>query len=82
MTDKLPEWPRMNTALAWFGVDEPGAICELEEQTRQIEFWESRCRLAVEALDQIRSFMANIGDAEYAAENVLKAIGPLPEKQP
>jgi len=53
--------------------------CDLEAS---IAYWESRCRLAVEALDQIRSFMSNIIDPEYAADDVLRAIGPLPDKRP
>jgi len=67
--------------LAWFGVDEPGAICELELQTRQIEFWESRCRLAVEALHVIYNTSRELTVWDTAL-NATEAIGPLPDKQP
>ena len=71
MNEKLPEYPKL-----YWPAD------EYSWERERANYWESRCRLAVEALDQIRSFMSNISDAEYAADNVLRAIGPLPEKQP
>jgi hypothetical protein len=46
------------------------------------EYWEQRCRLAVEALETIKqSDQANGVSTEHLYyERVLKAIGPLPER--
>jgi hypothetical protein len=89
MTDKLPEWP--------FPVRPDCAHLsewKLERQMALVAYWESRCRLAVEALQEVeaRYFQALIKTEEATGTLVnemvrpaalaRQAIGPLPDKQP
>jgi hypothetical protein len=42
------------------------------------EYWEQRCRLAVEALEFLSTPAGH--EADFHALNTLQAIGPLPER--
>jgi hypothetical protein len=69
--DKLPEWPT--------GSDHP--FDAKSQWQLRAEYWESRCRLAVEALQEIMVYERIWGRSEAAhdsANAALKAIGPLP----
>jgi hypothetical protein len=92
MIDKLPEWPTMLEVLEHFFDDaghEVTAICELEFMAREKAAWESRCRLAAKDLERFSYFDTNCHGTSFlctcvghTARRTLKAIGPLPEKQP
>jgi hypothetical protein len=81
MIDKLPEWP--------FPVRPDCAHLsewKLERQMALVAYWESRCRLAVGALDKALHEMLDDSttykETEHRIALALKAIGPLPGKQP
>lgn len=81
-SDKLPKWPEWRGAM---DVDEA-----LEYQTALTDAWESRCRLAVEALGRASELLhqgfaddsEKIDTALPVIDNNLDAIGPLPERDP
>jgi len=65
------------------------AAAAIEALMEQRDFWESRCRLAVRELKHMAAQdSGKIGSTARAdcmavmAKLVLRAIGPLPEKQP
>jgi hypothetical protein len=61
----------------------PELVREATDPQYWIEYWESRCRLAVEALRVVRERGDTDDSASHmywAASDALKAIGPLPER--
>jgi hypothetical protein len=72
--DKLPEWPKECP----LPMDDPAWE---RLYLRQLAFWESRARLAVEALEDY-ALWSGVGAncAENSAARALDAIGFLPPK--
>jgi len=76
--EKLPEYPKL-----YWPAD------EYSWERERANYWESRCRLAVRELKHMAAQdSGKIGSTARAdcmavmAKLVLKAIGPLPDKQP
>jgi hypothetical protein len=79
---KLPEW---------LGLRESAELdMSMEELTHHhVRYWESRCRLAAKDLERFSYFDTNCHGTSFlctcvghTARRTLKAIGPLPGKQP
>lgn len=84
MTSELPKWP--DEAYFQHTGDPEGFLCA------KITYWESRCRLAVEALNKISNHMNsrfNVAAVPFGtpttgtiAIEALAVIGPLPPETP
>ena len=83
MSDKLPELPSLK-------ISRPVTEADIFERANPcwydmalVKYWESRARLAVEALEWMMVPDPDLSrDPWRMADETLKAIGPLSDKQP
>ena len=81
MTDKLPELPQkrrllnLNTATTEEYLRHLSSM--ISYHCERVAYWESRCRLAVEALHHL-SAMVEVDPMKDLAKGIIGTIGPLP----